>query len=167
MTMKDCGDPKEEVVKKHRVVISRQDGAVIKGYVYSEVPVDLNSLIGDAQFHFHEMLGTCVSEDGTQLDVNWSQVKAVFFVSSFEGNRDYKTVRFSCSGPEIEIIWVEIVFQDGEVVEGYIRNSLHHLENNGFFLTPSTPGSNNLLMYVNKAAIVSYRVLGLPTMRDQ
>ncbi len=162
MTMKDSGRSKEEAEKKHKVVISRQDGTVIKGYVYSEVPVDLNSLPGNLQFHFHEMLETCVSEDGTQLDVNWSQVKAFFFVSSFEGDRDYKSVRFSSSGPEIKIIWVEIVFQDGEVVEGYMSNSLHHLKDDGFFLCPSTPGSNNLLIYVNKSAIVSYRVLGLP-----
>ena len=147
--------------KKHRAVITRQDGTIVKGYFCSETPVDLKSVVDNSQSRFHGLLDTCTSENGTQLDVDWSQVKAVFFVSSFKGDRHYEAVRFYSDGPEIRSLWVEVVFRDGEVVEGYIRNSLHHLEDDGFFLVPSTPGSNNLLIYVNKGAIVSFRVLSL------
>lgn len=157
--MKDCPDSKE-AVKKHQVTISRMDGVVIRGHIDSGAPVDP---VEKSRSGFHEMLNTCVSENGTPLDVDWPQVKAVFFVLSFEGNRDYRSVRFYSDGPEIKSIWVEIVFQDDEVIEGYISNSLHHLQDDGFFLIPSTPGSNNQLIYVNKAAIASYRVLGVRT----
>lgn len=164
--MKDFLASKEEAVKKHKAVISRQDGTVVRGYFCPEAPADLNSLVDNSPPRFHEMLGTCVSENGTQLDVDWAQVKAVFFVSSFEGKRDYESVRFYSNGPDIKSIWVEIVFRDGEVVEGYIRNSRHHLTDDGFFVNPSTSGSNNLLIYVNKAAIASYRVLGVRPLED-
>jgi hypothetical protein len=99
--------------------------------------------------------------------VDWSQIKAVFFVSSLKGDSEQETVRFYTSGPEVQSIWVEIVFSDGEVIEGCIRNSLHHLKDDGFFLRPSTPGGNNLLIYVNKSAIVSFRVLDVRTMENE
>ena len=90
-----------------------------------------------------------------------SKIKAIFFVSSFEGDRDHEPVRFYHSGPSPKLIWAEVAFHDGEIVEGFVQNSLHHLLGDGFFLTPSSPGGNNRLIYVNKAAIASYRVLGV------
>ena len=154
----------KEVANKHKVVITCQDGAVIRGYYCAEAPADLKLLDGNSQFQFHKVSGTCISENGSKCDVDWSKIKAVFFVSSFEGNREHQPVRFYTSGPELQNLWVEIVFADGEIIEGCIRNSLHHLKGDGFFLHPSTPGSNNSLIYVNKAALVSYRVLGVRTM---
>jgi hypothetical protein len=153
-----------EVSNKHKVVITSQNGSVVRGYYCADAPADLKVLDGNSQFHFHKVLGTCISEDETQFDVDWSQLKAVFFVSSFEGDREHQPLRFYTSGPELQNLWVEIVFTDGEIIEGCIRNSLHHLKGDGFFLHPSTPGGNNLLIYVNKAALVSYRVLGVRTM---
>ncbi len=83
-----------------------------------------NLLDGDSQFQFHKVLGTCISEDESPCDVDWSKIKAVFFVSSFEGDREHQPVRFYTSGPELQNLWVEVVFTDGEIIEGSIRNSL-------------------------------------------
>lgn len=167
MTMKDTTAPEEIVVKNHKVVISLQDGTIIRGHFRLETPANLNSIMGDLHSNFQEALGTCcLSENGTALDLDWSQVKAVFFVSSFKGDCEHESVRFYTGGPEVQSIWVEVGFRDGEVIEGFIRNSLHHLEDSGFFLRPSTPGSNNLLLYVNKSAIVSYRVLGVRALEN-
>ena len=130
--MTDFTASKEEAVRRHKVVIRRQDGTIIRGYYCSDLPADLSSLAGSAQSNFHKMQGACVSEDGTKLELDWSQVKAIFFVASFEGDRDFEAVRFFSSG-QVQSIWVEIVFTDGEVIEGCIRNSLHHLKYDGFF----------------------------------
>jgi hypothetical protein len=164
--MTDSAASQEEAVRRQKVVIRKQDGTLIRGYYCSDAPADLSLIAGSSQSQFHKMQGTCVSEAGTPLEVDWSQVKAVFFVATFEGDRDFEAVRFFTSG-QVQTIWVEIVFTDGEIIEGCIRNSLHHLKYDGFFLRPSTPGSNNLLIYVNKAAIVSFRVLGVRTQEDQ
>jgi hypothetical protein len=162
--MNDPGELKDESVKKYKIVIKRRDGIVIKGYFCSDAPSDFNLMTGNLESTFHELLSKCISESGAPLDVDWPQLKAVFFVSSFAGDREQQNVRFYTNGPEVNSIWAEIVFSDGEVIEGCIQNSLDHLENDGFFLRPSTPRSNNLLIYVNKAAIVSYRVLGVRTL---
>jgi hypothetical protein len=154
----DSAESKERRAIKHKVVITMQDGILAKGYYCAGTPVDLNSLAGNSEAHLRERY---TSENGTQLEIDWSQVKAVFFVSSFEGDRKYEPLRFYVNGPAIKSIWVEIVFRDGEVIEGCVQNSLDHLRNDGFFLLPSTPGGNNLLIYVNKAAIADYRVLGV------
>jgi hypothetical protein len=150
-----------ELPGMHKIIVTGQDGTVLtKGYFCAEASTDLRSLDGNSQFQFPKVLDTCIPQDGTKFDVDWSQI-----VSSFEGNRDLQPMRFYTSGPELQSLWVEVVFRDGEIIEGCIRNSLHHLKDDGFFLHPSTPG-NNLLVYVNKSAIVSYRVLGVRTMDD-
>lgn len=162
--MTDSAAPRAVPGKKHKIVISCKDGAVTKGYLCTDASAELKSLDEDARFQFPEALEACVPEDGSELNVDWSHVKAVFFVSSFEGDREHRSMRFYTSGPELQTLWVEIGFRDGEIIEGCIRNSLHHLKDGGFFLHPSTPGGNNLLIYVNKEAVVSYRVLGVRSM---
>jgi hypothetical protein len=154
----DSAESKGAEVIRHKVVIAMQDGVLIKGYFCAEPPADLTLLAGNSDSHIHDRY---ISEDGTPLEANWTQVKAVFFVSSFDGDRKYQPLRFYSNGPAIKSIWVEIVFRDGEVIEGIVQNSIHHLKDDGFFLFPSTPGGNNLLIYVNKTAIADYRVLGI------
>ncbi len=157
---------KDAAAEKHKIVITKQDSSVVKGYLRSAMP-SVHEL-GDSHFCFHEVLAEHgVGVDGAPIDVDWSTVKAVFFVSTFEGNRDQETVRFYANGPQVGKIWVEIVFHDGEVIEGCVQNSLRHLKDDGFFLLPSTPGSNNHLIYVNKASIVGYRVLGIRMPEDK
>jgi len=158
----------DEVGIKHKVVITQQDGTVSKGYFCAESDSDLSTFVRNLHSCFPEALTRCyISENETQLEIDWSQVKAVFFVSSFQGDSERDSVRFYTSGPEIQSIWVEIGFCDGEVIEGCVRNSLELLKDDGFFLSPSSPDSNNLLMYVNKSAIVSYRVLGFRMLEDE
>lgn len=165
--MTGSGIPEEANNKQHKVVITGQDGRVIRGYCPLETLDDPSLLGGDPGSQVCRLLEACVAEDGSKLDIGGQQVKAVFFVSSFDGNRDHEPVRFYSSGPEPQSIWVEIVFRDGEVIEGCIQNTLHHLQDDGFFLTPSSPQSNNLVIYVNKAAISGYRVLGVRMPEDE
>lgn len=167
MAVYDYAEGHRTVVEKHKVVITLKDGSVIKGFLGAEEHVDLNSLISNSRTGFRDVLGArFVADDGTQPEIDWEHAKAVFFVSSFEGDSKRETVRFYSNGPEVGSIWVEIVFRDGEILEGCIHNSIHHLVDDGFFFHPSDPGSNNIVIYVNKSAIVNYRVLGIRTLEN-
>ena len=154
----------ELVTIKHKAVITRKDSSVIKGYLCSDAPCRLVELADVNPLDLHEHLHLKFqSLDGTSLDLQWTDVKAVFFVTDFQGNPEREPVLFYSRGPEVGDIWAEVTFQDGEIMEGYVSNSLHHLTANGFFLRPTDPGGNNLLVYVNKSSLKEYRVLGVLT----
>jgi hypothetical protein len=148
--------------EKYKVVIGMHDRSVVKGYFCAESDADdIDVLIRNSNRSDGEPPAQYFNADGSTLRVDWPKVKAVFFVSSFEGDRKRPSVRFYADGPTVESIWVEITFLDGEVIEGCVSNSLRHLQNDGFILYPSTPYSNDLLIYVNKSSLLSYRVLGV------
>jgi hypothetical protein len=154
----------ELVTTKHKAVITRRDSSVIKGYLCNDEPCRLAELVNGTPLDLHEHLHLKFqTQDGTPLDLPWSDVKAVFFVADFQGNPERDPVLFYTRGPEVGDIWAEVMFHDGEVMEGYVGNDLHHLTANGFFLRPTDPGGNNLLVYVNKSSLKGYRVLGVLT----
>ena len=141
-----------------------QDGSVVKGHYFA--PASFRALASGANFlerFLQHGTGFAGLDPGHANGVQWSEVKAVFFVSTFEGDRDLEKLHFYGEGPEIKTIWIEVTFADGEVLEGYMKNSLPKLEEGGFFLRPSSPESNNLLAFVNLAAVVQFRVLGVST----
>jgi hypothetical protein len=154
----------ELLTARHKAVITRRDSSVIKGYLCSDEPCRLGELANGTPLNLHEHLHVKFqSEDGSPLDLQWSDVKAVFFVSDFAGSSEREPVLFYSRGPEVGDIWTELTFHDGEVIEGYVSNSLHHVIADGFFLRPTDPGGNNLLIYVNKDSLKNYRVLGVLT----
>jgi len=152
------------VTTKHKAVITRRDSSVIKGYLCSDEPCRLAELANGSTIDLHEQLHLKFeTQNGTPVDLPWTEIKAVFFVSDFIGSSERDPVLFYTRGPEVGDVWVEVTFHDGEVVEGYVSNGLHHLIANGFFLRPTDPGGNNLLVYVNKSSLKGYRVLGVLT----
>lgn len=149
---------------RQKVVVHLKGGVIVKGYTQTEAPSDLTSLLENPYRSFPSEL-KLTSENGDSLRaVNLADAKAVYYVKTFEGNKETKGVRFYENGPTVQGIWVEIRFKDGEVVEGIIHNSVHHLVEPGFFLSPSDPLSNNELMYVLKTSVADYRVLGIRTL---
>jgi hypothetical protein len=147
---------------QHKVVVRRQDGSIVKGYFCAEDSIP--ALATSEQFlprFLAEESGFRTTDGGTIGGLNWSEVKAIFFVSSFEGDSEQQPVQFYSQGPEIKSIWIEITFHDGEVMEGYAKNSLLNFSSGGFFLRPTSPGDNNQLIYVNRDAVVKLRVLGV------
>ena len=102
-----------------------------------------------------------VSPDGARHSVLLRDLKALFFVKSFEGSKQYTELKFFSSHPVVEGIWARLNFQDNETIEGVIYNSLHFLTNDGFFLKPPDPNSNNEMMYVVKSSLRDFRILGV------
>lgn len=147
---------------QHKVVVRRQDGSIVKGYFCAQDSI--HALATSEEFlprFLCEASGFRTTDGSALADLNWSEVKGIFFVSSFEGDREQQPVQFYSQGPEIKSIWVEVTFQDGEVMEGYAKNALPVFKDAGFFLRPTSPGDNNQLIYVNRDAIAKLRVLGV------
>jgi len=155
----------QRATEKRKVVVNLQDGTVVKGYLETTVPTDLASLLQVPLRRFPAHFKLIGANGCGDHNVDVRNAKAVFFVKSFEGDKEKNPVRFYSNGPAVHGIWVEVRFRDGEVVEGVIHNSIHHLVEEGFLMSPSDPESNNELIYVLKSAIQNYRVLGVRTVR--
>lgn len=145
------------------VIVNFKDGRLSKGYFNLAGYPDLAALLNNSEHGFPRIITIFSVTDRSPVQIALNEVKAIFFVKSFDGDKDRKDIHFYAYGPEVGDVWVEIHFKDHEIMEGTLSNSIHHLVDPGFFLNPSDPGSNNQLAYINKDAILSYRVLGVRT----
>jgi len=101
------------------------------------------------------------STDGSDHTVRLKDLKALFFVKTFDGSKQYTETKFFSAHPVLEGIWARLHFNDNETIEGVIYNSLHFLTNDGFFLKPPDPHSNNQMMYVLKGSLRDFRIMGV------
>jgi hypothetical protein len=138
---------------ENKVVVHFRDGRVLKGYTYDFNP-------NKEVFHVTK------TQNGTEVvEISTSQMKALFFVKSFEGNRRHPGPdEFSMEGyknsPGIK---VKVTFLDEEVMYG----STHGYAPNrkGFFISPANKDLNNKRVFVVKestAAVETWR-WGRPT----
>ena len=94
-------------------------------------------------------------------------VKAIFRVKSFEG-KGHDDLRFHDHLPAMECLWVRVTFHDGEVMEGLLDNTHHHVLDAGFLMSPIDPEGNNWMVYVFKNKLSNFEVLGLrPTPKNR
>jgi len=143
-----------------KVVIQFGDRTV-KGYLESPVWHTIEELLSNAPPSSPDTFRIRRLDSNVVEDICVKDVKAVFYVNSFEGNSDHKHLNFSTRAPIVHGVWMRFQFLDGEVMEGIVYNSLRYLVDPGFFLLPTDPGSNNKLVYVVKSWLVDHRVLGL------
>ena len=133
----------------------------VKGYLESPSWNTIEDLLSNApsgpleSFRVHRLESDIVDEISIQ------DVKAIFYVNSFEGDSDHKALNFHSKAPIVHGIWMRVQFLDGEVMEGIVYNSIRYLVDPGFFLWPTDPDSNNKLVYVVKSWLADHRVLGL------
>jgi hypothetical protein len=149
-----------KITKSEKVVIQFGTRA-IKGFLESPEWNTIEDLLSHAPVSAPETFR--VRHRGSDLveDVSTSDIKAIFYVNSFEGDSDHKQLNFHSRAPIVHGIWMRFQFLDGEVMEGIVYNSLRYLVDPGFFLLPTDPDSNNALVYVVKSWLVDHRVLGL------
>lgn len=105
-------------------------------------------------------------DSGKVEEIPIGNVKAVFYVRSFEGDPGHANLNFYSRAPIADGIWMRVEFRDGEVMEGLVLNSLQYLVEPGFFILPTSPDSNNELVYVLKSWLADHRVLGLRPVRQ-
>ncbi len=116
---------------ENKVVVRFRDGRMVKGYTHDFHP---NREI----FHVSE-----VQEGGKVIDVSTSLLKAVFFVKTFEGNKDHRSSDdFSMESlKNVPGLKVKVTFSDGEVMYGSTHG--YAPERKGFFIFPADKKSNN------------------------
>ena len=95
------------------------------------------------------------------MEVQTSEIKALFFVKRFEGNRDYSEFTVFSNRPSGRGVWVRVKFRDGEVMEGVAPNRLDTYLGAAFSMTPPDPASNNVAVWVSKRSLEEMQVLGL------
>lgn len=118
-----------------RVVARFSDGKVLKGTTQDFFP-------NRPSFHL------LPADGGTSIDIRCKQLKALFFVKSFEGDRHRKDIRGFVTAPAETAQGKKIAvrFKDGEVICGYSLS--YTTDREGFFVFPADGGSNNLRIYV-------------------
>ena len=136
---------------KRKVIIRKVNGEILKGYVEDS----LDPVSGKE----NNITFTSLTED--LIHVPKSDIKALFFVRKFSGNKEYSEVKFFESQPRIDGLWVRVYFFDNEAIEGIVANSINFLIEDGFYLKPPDPNSNNRLMYIVKSALKDFTVLGV------
>ena len=128
---------------ENKVVARFRDGRMLKGYTYDFNP-------HNEIFHVTE---TQYSKEVTE--VSHSPLKAVFFVKTFEGNRDHR------SGDDFSIetlknvpgLKVKVTFSDGEVMYGSTHG--YAPERKGFFIFPVDKESNNERVFAIRDSTVT------------
>ena len=144
-----------------RVVARLRDGKMVKGYLEEPLELDFDALFIDAHAALPQDLRLRQAASGESLKVPLDSLKALFFVKSFEGHKDYSEVKFFEKNPPIKGLWVRVRFYDDEYLEGVVKNSMEFLVEPGFYLKPPDPLSNNEILYVVKESLADFRVLGV------
>lgn len=124
---------------RSKVVARFVDGRQVKGVTQDFAP--------DKPV-FHVFVGG--DESTKAIPVSIADLKAVFFVRSYEGDkshRDYKLFDRAKVKARKILVW----FLDGEKLLGLTLG--YNAGKQGFFLTPADPESNNTRVYVVNRAV--------------
>jgi hypothetical protein len=109
-----------------KLVVHFTDGRLVKGHSRNFYPNKETFVVDDV-------------ESGESVEVQMDQLKAVFFVKTFEGQDGYE------SRPEIERAGfgkrIQVRFKDGETIVGY--TSGYFAGRKVFFVFPADPEDNN------------------------
>jgi hypothetical protein len=128
-------------MSKSKVVVRLKDKTLLKGKISNF------STLHD--FFQLELL------NGDSVMVSINKIKAIFFVKSFEGNKQY-TYKY-----EDNILWIgdkiTLKFDDGEKMVGYSQD--FEFTPKGYFITPADLKGNNTYVFASKSAIDSMSFL--------
>ncbi|HEU5458667.1 MAG TPA: hypothetical protein VFU68_08610 [Terracidiphilus sp.] len=133
----------------------------VRGYLETPTGNTIEDVLGGPLPGATESLHIRLLDSDKIEDIPIADVKAVFYVNSFNGDPVRRNINFHTRTPIMHGIWMRLEFLDGEVLEGIVHNSIRYLVDSGFFLLPTDPGSNNKLIYVQKKWLVEHRILGL------
>ena len=142
-------------------VVIQFGNRTIKGYLDSPAWSTIEELVSHAPPNSPEIFRVRLLDSNRVEEVSVKDVKAIFYVNTFDGDSGHKQLNFHTRAPIVHGIWMRLQFRDGEVMEGIVYNSIHYLVDPGFFLLPTDPGSNNKLVYVLKSWLSDHRVLGM------
>ena len=102
-----------------------------------------------------------LTPEGSVLTFPYDQVKTVCFVKDFEGTEGTLDRKSFGSRPKTAGLWVRMRFRDGDSLEGVISNNLLQIEPKGFMFSPPDLNINPQRVFVPRAALVEFEVLGV------
>ena len=128
---------------ENKVVIRFRDGKIVKGYTYDFNPHKEIFHVAETQYAKEV------------IEVSNSLLKAVFFVKTFEGNKDHRSLDdFSLESlNNIPGLKIKVVFSDGEVMYGSTNG--YAPERKGFFIFPADKDSNNDRVFIIRESTVA------------
>ena len=124
-----------------KIVIRYADGRIAKGYTQNFFP-------NKPTFHISPV-DPQVSNG--PMEVKVMDLKAIFFVRDFLGNRLYNEQKTLPNGLKVVGRNVEVTFKDKEVLIGSVLG--YDSKRSGFFLFPTDPHTNNLNIFVVSRAV--------------
>jgi hypothetical protein len=110
-----------------KVVAHKKSGQLVKGYAELPIPVDDSGIPSSAPVAMPKSINITALTSGRALQLPIDSLKAIFFVRHFEGDPAYSETKFFNPEPKIEGLWVHLTFDDGEVTDGIIHNSVGFL----------------------------------------
>lgn len=132
-------------MKRQKVILRFVDGKIIRGYIDNFSPSD-------------EVV-SIVDESSKSQTVNINELKAIFFVKTFEGDKSYSE-RKAFTQTTIPGKRVFVRFKDGESMVGYIEGNVPwekgfflEQKKGGFFLIPVDNKSNNIKVFVVASSV--------------
>jgi hypothetical protein len=117
---------------QNKVIARYMDGRVVKGTTADFLPTR-------PSFHLvpFGQSGNAISV----LEVQVSDLKALFFVKDFIGDSSYDEIKEFNAGTPTQGRRMQVVFKDDEMLIGTTMG--YQPERTGFFLVPADPKSNN------------------------
>ena len=130
-----------------KIVARYRDGRTLKGTTQNFFPNKPN-------FHVNRQGG---SGPGDLVEVNIEDLKAIFFVRDFTGNKKHVERKKLAPGDRPQGRMMEVTCKDGEVIVGTTTG--YDPKRPGFFLFPIDPSANNARVYVVASAVRTARFL--------
>ncbi|MBW2038811.1 MAG: hypothetical protein JRI46_04330 [Deltaproteobacteria bacterium] len=132
----------------NKVVIHYKNGKILKGTIADFLPTRPT---------FHLIIGGIDSEEVKEIPVE--DLKAVFFVKDFIGDKNYKEIKGFGDRPRSGKR-VKAMFKDGEAIFGYTHAI--NFDHPGLFLVPADPNCNNERVFAVYSSLTGLEVDGSP-----
>jgi len=130
-----------------KIVVRYRNGRIVKGFTQNFFP-------NKPVFHVLPREGNAAQ---APLEVVVEQLKAVFFVRDFIGDRTFKERKQLAAGDKPQGRLIEVTFEDGEMMVGATTG--YDPKRPGFFVFPVDPAGNNQKAFVPAASVRKVRFL--------
>lgn len=138
-----------------KAVLRFNNGALLKGYLKDFAPDQAEVALEEA-------------ETKKVFTVNIDELKAIFFVRSFEGDREHKEKKsYGISSPKGHRVFIK--FKDDESMVGFLEGDIpwergfflskHDKDLKGFFLLPVDEDANNIKVFVITSSVIDVTVV--------
>jgi len=135
-----------------KVVVKFKDGRILKGWTANISP-------NKEVFCLYKHKELREKDKKDIIEVKLSSLKAVFFVKSHKGNKNYKKVRTFKDQPKVTPSQRKIIVtcKDGEKLYGTTLG--YNPNRKGFFIVPIDPKDNNERIFIIQDAVKSVELL--------